>query len=53
MLRALLQYKSIWEIEGAVEASVGAMRVVHEIGLMTLDRSGAFINCEDGLPIPW
>jgi NAD(P)-dependent dehydrogenase (short-subunit alcohol dehydrogenase family) len=47
------KYEAIWEIEGAVEASVGAQRVVHEIGLMTLDKTGAFINCEDGLYIPW
>ena len=47
------KYAAIWEIEGAVEASVGAKRVVHEIGRMRLENTGAFINCEDGLYIPW
>ena len=46
------KYAAIWEIEGAVEASVGAKRVVHEIGRMRLENTGAFINCEDGLYIP-
>lgn len=47
------KYEAIWEIEGAVDTSVGAKRVVHEIGLMSLDKTGLFINCEDGLEIPW
>jgi len=47
------KYEKIWQEEGAVDASVGAKRVLHEIGQMTLDTSGAFINCEDGLHIPW
>eukprot|EP01032_Pedospumella_encystans_P009907 gene9907-11622_t len=47
------KYEAIWEIEGAVEASVGAKRVLHEIGLMKHDKTGSFINCEDGLYIPW
>lgn len=41
------------EIEGAVDPSVGAKRVMHEISLLSLDNTGTFINCEDGLPIPW
>ncbi len=47
------KYEAIWEIEGAVEAHVGAKRVLHEIGLMTIENTGSFINCEDGLYIPW
>ena len=47
------KYSHIWDVEGAVDASVGAKRVLHEINLMTLDNSGSFINCEDGLVIPW
>jgi NAD(P)-dependent dehydrogenase (short-subunit alcohol dehydrogenase family) len=47
------KYEAIWEIEGAVDSSVGAKRVVHEIGLMEVAKSGIFINCEDGLEIPW
>lgn len=47
------KYAHIWEVEGAVDASVGAKRVVHEIGLMGMGSTGAFINCEDGLQIPW
>jgi NAD(P)-dependent dehydrogenase (short-subunit alcohol dehydrogenase family) len=47
------KYEHIWAIEGAVDASIGAKRVMHEIGLMSMANTGAFINCEDGLPIPW
>ena len=41
----------------AVDPSVGAKRVIHEIllmtMLMTMETTGLFINCEDGLQIPW
>jgi len=47
------KYKEIWEIEGAVDPEEGAKRVVHEIGKITMDTTGLFINCEDGLEIPW
>eukprot|EP01035_Chromulina_nebulosa_P020603 gene20603-26713_t len=47
------KYEQIWEIEGAVDASIGAKRVVHEIGKINLSNTGVFINCEDGLEIPW
>lgn len=47
------KYEHIWEIEGAVDPSVGAKRVIHEIGLLDPSRAGTFINCEDGLLIPW
>jgi NAD(P)-dependent dehydrogenase (short-subunit alcohol dehydrogenase family) len=47
------KYEAIWEIEGAVDASIGAKRVLHEVGIATMETSGSFINCEDGLPIPW
>jgi NAD(P)-dependent dehydrogenase (short-subunit alcohol dehydrogenase family) len=47
------KYEKIWEIEGAVDASLGAKRVCHEIDLLTMERTGLFINCEDGLEIPW
>jgi NAD(P)-dependent dehydrogenase (short-subunit alcohol dehydrogenase family) len=47
------KYEHIWEIEGAVDSSVGAKRVLYEIGLMDMSRSGKFYNCEDGLQIPW
>lgn len=42
------KYSEIWEIEGAVDPSVGAKRVFHEIGKIDLATSGKFINCEDG-----
>ena len=38
---------------GAVDPSIGAKRVIHEIGLLNLESAGTFINCEDGLQIPW
>jgi NAD(P)-dependent dehydrogenase (short-subunit alcohol dehydrogenase family) len=47
------KYKEIWEIEGAVDASVGAKRILYESGQLSLETSGKFINCEDGLEIPW
>lgn len=47
------KYSHIWEIEGAVDSATGAKRVIHEIGLMTLSNTGSFVNCEDGLLIPW
>jgi NAD(P)-dependent dehydrogenase (short-subunit alcohol dehydrogenase family) len=47
------KYKEIWEIEGAVDASVGAKRVMHEAGLLSIETTGKFINCEDGLEIPF
>ena len=47
------KYEAIWEIEGAVDASIGAKRVMHEIGLQSMETTGKFINCEDGLEIPF
>lgn len=47
------KYSHIWEIEGAVDASIGAKRVLHEVKGATMERTGKFINCEDGLQIPW
>lgn len=47
------KYAHAWDVEGAVCSSVGAMRVLHEIGIQTLETAGQFINCEDGLLIPW
>lgn len=47
------KYAEIWEVEGAVDASVGAKRVFHEISLVNMETTGKFINCEDGLEIPW
>lgn len=47
------KYAEIWEVEGAVDATVGAKRVFYEIEKITMDTTGKFINCEDGLEIPW
>jgi len=47
------KYKDIWEIEGAVDASIGAKRVLYEIGKLDMSRTGKFYNCEDGLEIPF
>lgn len=47
------KYKHIWDIEGAVDVSVGAKRVLHEINLTNIENSGRYINCEDGLAIPF
>jgi NAD(P)-dependent dehydrogenase (short-subunit alcohol dehydrogenase family) len=42
------KYKEIWEVEGAVDPSMGARRVLEEIRLMTPEHNGLFINCEAG-----
>lgn len=47
------KYKEVWEVEGAVDPSVGAKRIMHETGKLSMETSGKFINCEDGLEIPW
>jgi len=47
------KYSHIWEVEGAVDAAVGAKRVLHEVASATIERTGKFVNCEDGLLIPW
>jgi NAD(P)-dependent dehydrogenase (short-subunit alcohol dehydrogenase family) len=47
------KYEHIWEIEGAVDPSIGAKRVLYEVIKNGMETTGAFINCEDGLRIPW
>ena len=47
------KYEHIWEVEGAVDAGVGAKRVLHEVNELSMATTGKFINCEDGLEIPW
>lgn len=47
------KYEHIWDIEGAVDSSIGAKRVCHEICLLNMQTTGKLINCEDGLEIPF
>lgn len=47
------KYSHIWDIEGAVESQVGAKRVLHEVKGVSMELTGKFINCEDGLLVPW
>ena len=47
------KFKEIWDREGAVDASVGAKRVLHEVKGATIERTGMFVNAEDGLQIPF
>jgi len=47
------KYKEIWDKEGAVEPSQGAKRVLYEAIKSSIETTGQFINCEDGLRIPW
>lgn len=47
------KYSHIWDIEGAVEPKEGAKRVLHEVINAKFEDSGKFVNCEDGLQIPW
>lgn len=37
----------------AVDISTGAKRVLHQANLASMETTGSFINCEDGLQIPW
>jgi len=45
--------KETWDEEGAVDPNVGAKRVLYETERLSIDTSGKFINCEDGLEIPF
>lgn len=47
------KYAHIWDIEGAVPVEIGSKRVLHEIAKMDIKNTGRFVNCEDGLDIPW
>jgi len=47
------KYEAIWDEEGAVEPAEGAKRVLHEVIRSSMETTGQFINCEDGLRIPW
>jgi len=47
------KYSHIWDIEGAVDSSEGAKRVLLEVMTSSMETTGQFINCEDGLRIPW
>jgi NAD(P)-dependent dehydrogenase (short-subunit alcohol dehydrogenase family) len=47
------KYSDIWDIEGAVEPHIGAKRVLYEAIQSSMETTGQFINCEDGLRIPW
>ncbi|KAG7342046.1 short-chain dehydrogenase [Nitzschia inconspicua] len=47
------KYKEIWDKEGAVDPSVGAKRVLYEAMKSSMETTGQFLNCEDGLRIPW
>lgn len=47
------KYKDIWDIEGAVEPSVGAKRVLYEAMKSSIETTGTFVNAEDGKKIPW
>lgn len=47
------KYAHIWDIEGAVESTEGAKRVMFECLKADMSSTGKFINCEDGLLIPW
>ena len=45
------KFEATYEDAGAVEPAEGAMRVFYEIGRE--HPTGAYVNCEDGLRIPW
>lgn len=47
------KYTEAYDSGGAVDTSVGAKRVLHEALRLNAATSGQFINCEDGLQIPW
>jgi len=47
------KFSHIWDVEGAVPPEEGAKRVLYETAKISMKISGQFINCEDGLRIPW
>jgi len=47
------KYAAIWDKEGAVDPAQGAKRVLYEMGKISMESTGTFVNCEDGLQIPW
>lgn len=47
------KYSHIWDVEGAVPPAEGAKRVLYETGKISMKISGHYINCEDGLRIPF
>jgi len=47
------KYSHIWDVEGAVPSEQGALRVLHEVCRADMTTTGRFVNCEDGLQIPW
>jgi len=47
------KYADIYDEHGAVESSIGAKRVLHQINLTALKDNAKLVNCEDGLTIPW
>jgi len=47
------KYETSWDSQGAVEGAVGAQRVLHEVIQAKFEDTGKYINCEDGLQIPW
>jgi NAD(P)-dependent dehydrogenase (short-subunit alcohol dehydrogenase family) len=47
------KYSHIWDMEGAVPPADGAKRVLFETAKVSMKTSGQFVNCEDGLRIPF
>mmetsp|Transcript_21599 Transcript_21599/g.75894 ORF Transcript_21599/g.75894 Transcript_21599/m.75894 type:complete len:319 (-) Transcript_21599:69-1025(-) len=47
------KYSADYDKCGAMSAEVAAKRMLHECTLGNLGNTGRYINCEDGLPIPW
>jgi NAD(P)-dependent dehydrogenase (short-subunit alcohol dehydrogenase family) len=47
------KYAHIWDVEGAVPSFQGAKRVLYEVMQADMSKTGQFINCEDGLQIPF
>lgn len=47
------KYADIYDEHGAVDAAIGAKRVLYEVGRASLESTGSFLNCEDGRTIPW
>ena len=51
-----LEFFAVWVrrlAHGGYGKLRGAKRVLHEVKGATMERTGMFINCEDGLQIPW
>mmetsp|Transcript_165244 Transcript_165244/g.317228 ORF Transcript_165244/g.317228 Transcript_165244/m.317228 type:complete len:309 (-) Transcript_165244:147-1073(-) len=47
------RFSEAYETGGAVDIDTAAKRVLHQANVASMRTTGSFLNCEDGLLIPW